>query len=190
MQLLYSPMSPFARKVRVAAHELGIALEVSTINPWTDERLRRDNPLAKVPTVILDDGTALYDSRVICQYLDGLSGGRLIPAPRWPALLLEAIADGIGDAAVRAVMEKRRDEGERHLDVIDRQFTAVNAALDRLEGETFEGFHLGEIAVASHLGYLDFRSVLDWRAGRPKLAAWFDAAARRDSMVATEPVQM
>ncbi len=190
MQLLYSPMSPFARKVRVAAHEVGVPLEIAMINPWTDEALRKANPLAKVPTVILDDGTALYDSRVICQYLDGLSGGRLVPAPRWPALLLEAIADGVGDAAVRAVMEKRRDEGDRHLDVIERQFAALDAALDRLEAERLDGFGLGEIAVAAHLGYLDFRSVVDWRAGRPGLAAWYEAASRRDSMVATEPVQM
>src|SRR5690606_14224501 len=121
MQLLYSLMSPFARKVRVVGHEAGLAdrIAISMVNPWTDEGLRASNPLAKVPSLILDDGSALYDSPVICQYMDDLGGAGLYPAAgpaRWRALRLEALADGVGDAAVRAVMEMRRDEGDRHED--------------------------------------------------------------------------
>lgn len=197
MQLLYSPMSPFARKVRVVAHEAGLAgrLEIAVVNPWTDEAVRQVNPLAKVPALTTDEGLPLYDSRVICQYLDALAGAGLYPPEgqaRWRALTVEALADGVGDAAVRTAVERRRAEGDRHDDVIERQLAAIAAALDTLEraGLPGDSFRIGEIAVACQLGYLDFRSVLDWRPGRPALAAWYEAAARRDAMVATEPVQM
>lgn len=196
MQLLYSPASPFARKVRIAAHELGLAerLEVAVVNPWTDETVRQVNPLSQVPALIADDGSAVFDSAVICEYLDALAGGGLYPdgEARWGALVLQALADGIGDAAVRAVVEGRRAEGERHADVVERAMKAVEAGLGALADQTFwpDRFAIGEIAVAAQLGYLDFRDVVDWRSGRPGLAAWYEAVARRDSMIATEPVQV
>ena len=196
MQLLYSPMSPFARKVRIVAHEAGLAerLEISVVNPFQDDGVRAVNPLAKVPCMLTDDGKPLHDSRVICEYLDSLAGAGLFPASgeaRWRALTLQSLADGMGDAAVRTAQERRRAEDDQHADVIDRQLAAINAALDVFEERSLpDDFRIGEIAVAAQLGYLDFRKVLEWRNGRPKLATWYETAARRDSMVATEPWQI
>lgn len=194
MQLFYSPSSPFARKVRVVAHEAGLAARVAIveINPWQDESLRRVNPLAKVPALLTDEGEPLHDSRVICEYLDDLAGAGLFPggAARWRALLLQSLADGMGDAAVRAVVEGRREDP--HRDVIERQMKAVATALDMLEQADLsaDSFLIGEIAVAAQLGYLDFRKVLDWRAGRPRLGAWYERVSKRESMVASEPYQL
>jgi glutathione S-transferase len=197
MQLLYSPMSPFARKVRIVAHEAGLAdrLEISVVKPFEDDGVRAVNPLAKVPCMLTDDGQPLHDSRVICEYLDSLAGAGLFPADgdvRWRALTLQSLADGMGDAAVRTMMERRRAEGDRHADVIERQLKAINAALDTFEERCLpdDSFLIGEIAVAAQLGYLDFRKVLDWRPERPGLADWYEAVSRRDSMVATEPWQI
>lgn len=196
MQLFYSPMSPFARKVRVVAHETGLADRVAIVEarPFEDESLRAVNPLSKVPCMLTDDGAALHDSRVICEYLDAVAGASLIPTggeARWRALTLQSLADGVGDAAVRTAQERRRAEGDQHADVIARQLKAIGAALDLFEKENFaDGWGIGEIAVAAHLGYLDFRKVLDWRAGRPELSAWYEKASKRDSMIATEPWQL
>ena len=196
MQLLYSPMSPFARKVRVVAHEAGVAdrVEISVARPFEDDSIREVNPLAKVPCMLTDDGKPLHDSRVICEYLDVLTGAGLFPAggeARWRALTLQSLADGMGDAAVRTAQERRRAEGDQHADVIARQLKAIDAALDTFEGARLaaDAFRIGEIAVAAQLGYLDFRKVLDWRPGRPGLADWYEIVSKRDSMVATEPWQ-
>jgi glutathione S-transferase len=189
-------MSPFARKVRVVAHEAGLweQVEIVVVRPFEDENVRQVNPLSKVPCMVTDDGTSLHDSRVICEYLDEWGGSGLFPRSpltRWRALTIQSLADGMGDAAVRTAQERRRAEGDQHPDVIERQLKAINAALDLLEKEgAGNGWQIGEIAVAAHLGYLDFRSILDWRAGRPRLAAWYESAAKRDSMVSTEPWQV
>ena len=195
MQLLYSPMSPFARKVRVVAHEAGLAdrVEIAVVKPFEDEGVRAVNPLSKVPCMVLDDGTPMHDSRVICEYLDDLAGAGLFPKTgeaRWRALTLQSLADGMGDAAVRAAQERRRAEGDQHPDVIERQLKAINAALDLFEAEDLSGWQIGEIALAAQLGYLDFRKVVDWRPGRPRLNDWYERASKRDSMVATEPWQV
>ena len=195
MQLFYSPMSPFARKVRVVAHEAGLADRVAILEtrPFEDESLRAVNPLSKVPCMLTDDGVALHDSRVICEYLDAMTGAGLIPASgaaRWRALTLQSLADGLGDAAVRTAQERRRAEGDQHADVIARQLKAVDAALDFFEREDLSGWGIGEIAIAAHLGYLDFRKVVDWRPGRPRLSAWYERVSKRDSMVASEPYQI
>ena len=193
MQLLYSAMSPFARKVRVAAHELGLAerLQLVPATPYTDEGLRAINPLSKIPVLIPETGDPVYDSPVICEYLEHLAGTALTPASgseRWTALTLQALADGMGDAALAIVRERLRDGGHR-ADLFDRQAAAINAALDQLErdGLAADRFQIGEIAVAAQLAYLDGRQVLDWRQGRPKLTAWYETASRRTSMVATAP---
>lgn len=197
MQLLYSPMSPFARKVRVVAHEVGLAerLEIVVVKPFEDDSVRDVNPLSKVPCMLTDAGEALHDSRVICEYLDDLAGGRLIPKggdARWRALTIQSLADGVGDAAVRTAQERRRAEDDQHPDVIARQLKAIDAALDLFErdGLPDDGFEIGEIAVAAQLGYLDFRKVVDWRSGRRRLSDWYERASKRDSMVATEPWQV
>jgi len=193
MQLLYSSMSPFARKVRVVAFELGLAdrIALTIASPFTDESVRAINPLSKIPVLIPDDGPPIFDSPVICEYLEALAGRSLTPAAgpgRWAALTVQAMADGMGDAAVAIVRERLRD-GPHRQDLFDRQGAVLTAALDRLERQTPLGdrFQIGEIAVAAQLAYLDARQVTDWRAGRPNLAAWFEAASRRPAMVATAP---
>jgi glutathione S-transferase len=197
MQLLYSPMSPFARKVRVVAFELGLAeqLELVVASPYTDESVRAINPLSKIPVLIPDKGAAIFDSPVICDYLAHLAGRSLTPAAgpeRWTALTQQALADGMGDAALAIVRERLRDgegKGPGRQDLFDRQAAALNAALDLLEREDLpaDRFQIGEIAVAAQLAYLDGRAVLDWRQGRPTLAAWYEPISLRPSMVATAP---
>ncbi|MGR4862542.1 glutathione S-transferase N-terminal domain-containing protein [Caulobacter sp. LARHSG274] len=197
MQLLYSSMSPFARKVRVVAFELGLAeqLALVVVSPYADENLRATNPLSKIPVLVLEDGPPVYDSPVICEYLEHRAGTALTPAAgpgRWAALILQALADGMGDAALAIVRERMREtdgKGPARQDLFDRQAAAINAALDQLErdGLPADRFQVGEIAVAAQLAYLDGRKVLDWRPGRPQLAAWYEAASRRPSMVATAP---
>lgn len=194
MRLLYSALSPFARKVRILALEKGlsdrIALEPAA--PYQDEAVRALNPLNKIPTLVTDEGEAVYDSAVICDYLDGLAEPRLIPSAqpaRHRALTLEAAADGMGDAALLVVRERMRPEGEHRQELFDRQLKAIAAALDLFEraGLSADLFGIGEIAVAAQLGYLDARKVVDWRGGHPALAAWFEVACKRASMVASDP---
>ena len=193
MRLLYSPMSPFARKVRVVAFELGLAdrLTLEVAAPYTDEAVRAINPLSKIPVLIPEEGEAIFDSPVICEYLEHLAGRSLTPAAgpeRWTALTQQAMADGMGDAALAIVRERLRDAPHRQ-DLFDRQAATLVAALDLLERQTppADRFEIGEIAVAAQLSYLDGRAVLDWREGRPNLAAWHEIASRRPSMVATAP---
>lgn len=194
MRLLYSALSPFARKVRVLALEKGLAdrITLEPASPYQDEAVRALNPLNKIPTLVTDDGEAVYDSAVICDYLDGLAQPRLIPErqpERHRALTLEAAADGMGDAALLVVRERMRPEGEHRQDVFDRQLKAIAAALDLFERAALSAdrFCIGEIAVAAQLGYLDARKVVDWRQGRPALAAWFEVVSKRSSMVASDP---
>jgi glutathione S-transferase len=197
MKLFFSPTSPFVRKVRVCAIEMGVADRLALVpaNAFAEDGLRTVNPLSKVPALSLKDGTVLYDSPVLCEYVDHLGGGGLFPAPgpdRWTALRRQALGDGICDAALRQVLENRRAEGDRHADDIARQALAVASGLDSLEQEAVslasEALTIGEISVACALGYLDLRfSHQDWRIGRPNLTAWFAEVAKRPSMVATQP---
>ncbi|ALL14815.1 glutathione S-transferase family protein [Caulobacter henricii] len=192
MRLLYSALSPFARKVRIVAHENGFtgAIVLETVAPFTDESLRATNPLSQVPVLILADGEILFDSSVICDHLDASGGAGLIPAAgrdRRQALTLQALADGMGSAAIAVVRERMRPADDQRPELIDRQLRAIIAGLDRLEAEGFSDsrFAIAEIAVAAQLAYFDARQVIDWRDGRPTLAAWFEAASRRESMVVT-----
>ncbi len=197
MKLYFSHASPYARKVRMTAIEVGLldqtTLEVT--DAWSaTEGLPDDNPLCKVPTLVLDDGTALFDSPVICEYLDHLGGGSLFPPAgpaRWRALRLQALADGLCDAAVARRLETMRPETLRSEAWIARQTTAMVRACDALEswaGDFSGSVTIGGLAVATALGYLDLRFAGDnWRAGRPGLAAWFDEAAKRPSFQTTKP---
>lgn len=192
MRLLYSALSPFARKVRIVAHENGFtdAIVLETVAPFTDESLRATNPLSQVPTLILDDGEILFDSSVICDHLDAEGGAGLIPAggrDRRRALTLQALADGMGSAAIAVVRERMRPEGDQRPELIARQLAAIVAGLDLLESEglTNDQWAIAEIAVAAQLAYFDARKVLGWRDGRPALSAWFEAASRREAMVVT-----
>jgi glutathione S-transferase len=196
MKLRYSLTSPYVRKVVVAAIELGIDGRIEKIPTNTADPasgLANDNPLAKVPALLTDEGP-LYDSPVICEYLDSLQGApKLHPAgaARWPALRRHALADGILDAAIARRLEELRPEGERSPSWVTKQQAKVEGALDALEREvgTFgKAVTIDQIAVGCALGYLDFRFAADrWRDRRPNLARWYEGFAKRPSMVATEP---
>ena len=196
MKVITAPASPFGRKVRVAIVELGLADKVAVeIFPVQELAARAApvNPLGKIPVLIGDDGSTLYDSAVICEYLDGLAGGgRLIPAERearLAALKLQALGNGIGEAATLIGGERGRPEAARHAPFIEAQKAKIERAANELE-KIADGFpatpHVGHIAVACSLGYADFRTPdIDWRKGRPKLAAWFARMAERPSFSST-----
>lgn len=187
LTLRYSPASPYARKIRIAADLLGLSSRIAISAASTGDPadpLRTQNPLGKIPTLILDDGSTLYDSWVIADYLDHLGGGRLIPtapAARFGALRLQALGDGINDAALLIRYElANRPEAMRHQETIDLQQGKIDRALDALEAAPPAGApDIGHIAVACALGYLDLRFAGAWRAGRPRLVAWLDAFAAR-----------
>lgn len=193
MELWYTTTSPFARKVRICAAELGLTdrLRLIPVDPWSDERLRRLNPLAKVPTLVLGDGSVLCESALICEFLDATMGQHRLLAQdgpqRWRALLLQGLADGALTAVGRLFADERRAPHERAAQMLVRFAEAREAVLERLEQEALSPQPgLGEIAVAALLGYLDFRwPRRDWRAGRPNLSGWFDGFERRQSMVDT-----
>lgn len=201
MQLFYAAASPFVRKVLVLAHETGlteqIQIEPMTVTPVDpDDRLNAGNPVGKIPALLLDDGTALYDSPVVCEYLDSLehAGPKMFPAggARWQALRRQALADGIMDAAILCRYEAAlRPEAFRWEDWSSNQQAKISRALDALEAEIdslADAVDIGAISIGCALGYLDFRFAdNDWRPGRPQLAAWFEAFGARPSMQQTRP---
>jgi len=193
MELWYTPTSPFARKVRVAAHELGLqsGLRLVETNPWSDANLRALNPLAKVPTLVLDDGDVLWESGLIAERLEALGRShRLFPAAgpqRWRALSLQALADGACTAAGRLFADENRPVNERSEAMLVRFAETIKATLDYLERTALvDPPTIGEISIAVLLGYLDFRwPNRDWRAQRPGLAAWYGRFAARPAMLQT-----
>ena len=207
MQLRYSPTSPYVRKVSVTAIELGLAARIERVPTNTQDRnsgIAAHNPLGKVPALILEDGGLLYDSPVICEYLDTLHDGpRMFPAEgpeRWTALRQQALGDGILDAAILRMLEMvRRPEKLRWQGWLDHQTAKVVRAIDQLEAEAAEleaglearlegPLTIGRITAGCALGYIDFRAPeLDWRAGRTKLAAWYENFAQRPAMRETVP---
>ncbi len=188
MILLSSPPSPFGRKVKIAAHHLGLydQITVELANPAdADTSLTDHNPLGKIPALILDDGTVLYDSRVIVEYLDSISADvKIFPVDgmeRYKDLTLNALADGMLDAGILQVYEVRmRPEQRRHQDWVDRQAAKISRSLSALEADVpsiVDGINMGHITLACALGYLDFRFNGDWRADHPNLVSWLDAFA-------------
>jgi glutathione S-transferase len=188
MILRSTPSSPFARKVRIAIDLLGmadkIAVQETNLNDPADS-IRAQNPLGKIPALVLDDGTTLYDSRVILDYLDHLAGGgRIIPrdAPaRYDVLRLQALCDGALDASVLIVYESRyRKEAERAQGWVDRQAGKIKRTLDALEAAPpplDAPPNVGQITLACLLGYCDLRFEGTWRKEYPKLVAWLDRFA-------------
>jgi glutathione S-transferase len=200
LTLYHSPTSPFVRKVMVLLHECGRAGEVTLLpaaghplDPGTLPVTR--NPLGKIPALERPDGPTLYDSRVICRFLDDRFAARLYPAPPrlWDCLTLEATADGMMEAAVLMRYETHvRPEDLRSAAWVEGQWAKVARALDALESRWLSHlagpFDMGVAAVACALGYLDFRhATRDWRAGRPALAAWAARVEARPSLAATQP---
>ncbi|MBA2587347.1 MAG: glutathione S-transferase N-terminal domain-containing protein [Alphaproteobacteria bacterium] len=197
MKLYSHPVSPFARKARIIAHELGLKLDVITVQARNDESLRRYNPLKQIPILVLDDGSSLFDSPVICEYLNHTGGGKFFPgmnifkntSGRWKALGLQALGDGVADAAVAWRYELIEPEERRNPDRIARCLATITAGLDALERVNFpKDPTIGEISVACALGYIDFRLPdLDWKSSRPKLAGWYAQFSEYKSMKATAP---
>ena len=201
MKLLHSPSSPYARKVRIVAAEKKLELELELSDPWTaNPELAKVNPLGKVPALIMDDGSSVFDSRVIVEYLDGLSPvHRLIPdtsrdriaVKRW-----EAIADGLCDAAILARLENARpDKNESSAKQIARQRDKMGACIDEMARELGErefcvgnALSLADIAAGCALGYLKFRYPdIAWETAHPSLARLYKKLAARPSFKATDP---
>lgn len=201
MKLRSNRASPFARKTRILAREAGIAarvdeIEIAVSPVAPNEALARENPLVKIPALVTDEGETLYDSSVICEYLDTLHAGRkFFPASgpeRFTALRRQALTDGILEAAVLCRYEMAvRPESLRWKDWLEGQKHKIRSGLDALEAEVGswgDHFEIGQIGAACVCGYLDFRFAdLNWRAGRPKLTAWFARAAQRPSVRETAP---
>lgn len=198
MQLLVSPTSPYARKARIVLRERGLTgrVEECFINPHQDPaELLAANPLGKIPTLVRDEGAPLYDSRVVCEWLDALAGDdALIPAAgaeRWAVRHAEAHADGILDLTVATVMERARAEGEQSPGAMARWREKIEravAAMDGVRGALPDRFTLGHVALAVALSYLDLRLPdFDWRAAHPPLAEWYAGVAERASMRETAP---
>ena len=200
MKLLGSLTSPFVRKVRVVMAEKKLDYELVLENVWSAEtRIHEFNPLGKVPCLVIDDGTCLFDSRVIVEYLDTLSPvGRLLPQGNRDRIATrhwEAIADGLLDAGVAIVAEGRRPEHLQSTDWVNRQAGKIIAALHTMEGDVAPhhfcmgvNFSLADVAVGCALGYLDFRMPeLNWRATHPNLAGLFERLSARPSFAGTVP---
>lgn len=185
--LRYSPASPYARKIRIAAELLGLSerIEIAAADAADSaDSLRLQNPLGKIPTLILEDGSALYDSRVIAEYLDHLAGGgRIIPTEstaRFAALRLQALGDGINDAALLIRYEtSNRPEDLRYDEAIALQQGKIDRALGALDAAPPAGsVDIGRIAVACALGYLDLRFSGAWRENHQRLVSWLTEFAR------------
>ncbi len=198
MKLFYTNTSPYSRKVRITLLEKGLDGEVEYFlcNPFEDAaELKSVNPLGKIPTLVLADGRVVYDSPVICEYLDTLNtDSELVPSSNDSRLLVstwQALADGIVDASYNIVMEGRRDESERSQSSIERWQGSIVNSLKQVEyqiGTLPDEITMAQISLAAALGYLDFRlSYLTWRNGQPNIAAWYEVFAQRPSMVETQP---
>jgi glutathione S-transferase len=190
MILRSTPASPFGRKVNLAASVLNLSAEI-TIEPAdladAADSVRRQNPLGKIPVLVLEDGSSLYDSRVILEYLDHRSGGDKIiprePSARFAALRLQALADGMTDAQILLVYENRWRPPEHHVQKwIDYQADKIRRGLAALEADPppLDAIpNVGQIALACFLGHRDLRFPGTWRGDHPKLAAWLDRFAAR-----------
>ncbi len=198
MKLMMSPASPFVRKAMVFLHETGqvddVALQNVSAKPGaTEPALAAANPVGKIPALVREDGPTLYDSRVICRYLDARAQTGFYPADDWDNLVLEATGDAICEAAVAIVYEARfRPADTVHAPWQEAQWSKVESALDALNTRWMshlEGPLLaGHFAVGCALGYLDFRhDARGWRQGRDALADWAARFAERPSMQATSP---
>ncbi len=202
MKLHHNPASPFVRMVTVTAHELNISDQIELIDTGVflpdrvNDAVAADNPLGKIPALVTDHGTALYDSRVICEYLCHHAGDKQLlpdePVSRFRILTLQALAVGLMDAGVSRRYETAvRPEEKRWPEWVARQHTRMQAGLDELENnwsDELASVNAGSIATAIVLAYFDFRyGDLGWRDARPKLAAFYEQFAARPSIAATQP---
>ncbi len=197
MRLHWSPRSPFVRKVMVCAHELGLAGRIEKLRTVVamgapHMELLRDNPLGRIPTLITDEGSVLYDSLVICEYLDELAGGKLFK-DRLQSLRWHALGDGMLDTCILWRNERDKPAVRQTPEWLGNFELKIRNALDSLEGEAAAleaaPIGIGHVALGCALGYLDFRFTdLHWRESRPRITAWFARFAARASMKETQPV--
>jgi glutathione S-transferase len=199
MKLFNAKASPFGRKVMLTAHELGlidrITFEEATAHPINhNQDMVAMNPTGKIPCLLIDNDEPLFDSRVICEYLDHIGGNKLFPRDnsRWAALRMLSAADEAGGAALLARYEGFvRPENLRWADWQAGQMRKIDYTLAHFErtiGEFSGAVHIGHLAVASLCGYLNFRfAEHNWQATNPQLAAWYAAFSQRPSMLATRP---
>jgi glutathione S-transferase len=201
MKLHWSPRSPYVRKVMIVAHELGLADRLQTVRTVVGGtmphiELMHDNPLGKIPTLVLADGTIIYDSPVICEYFDTLHNGPKL-FPDWPdrltALRRLALGDGMLDIALAWLGERfrpREKQSEPHMTLWQAKMRCCIDALQQEADALAEGrFTIGHIAIGIALAYLDFRFAdLNWRDGHPRLAAWHATFDARPSVLANPPV--
>ncbi len=197
MKLLYQTHSPYARKALVFAHEVGIAGQLTIVHHETSPTLRNEavfaeNPLGKVPVLIRPGQTSLFDSDVICAYLDTLHDGRkLIPAvgeARWQALRLQAVAQGLADAGIAVRWETVRRPAHLRFEPLREGYAQkLNAGYDWLEHnlDSDAAVHVGHVALATCLSWLEFRELPDFREGHPHLTRWYEEFVKRASMRAT-----
>lgn len=202
MKLHWSPRSPFVRKVMTFAHEVGLADRLELVRTVValdrpHRELMRENPLGKIPTLITDDGRVLFDSIVICEYLDSLRGApRLFPQEpeaRWQALRWHALGDGMLDTMILWRFERMRPEPQRSRALLNAFELKVRTALDALEKEAAAlaqaPFGMGHIGIGTALGYIDFRFAdLAWHDARPRIAEWYATFAQRPSVQRTLPM--
>jgi glutathione S-transferase len=200
MKLHWSPSSPYVRKVMIVAHELGLAKRIECVRAVVgparlNPDLMIDNPLNKIPTLV-DGATILYDSRVICEYLDALDGRHRMfpqdPGARWTALRRQALADGLTEVAALLRDEDWRGDGHRSTAHLQAFWTKIPACLDALEAGPLDASEpdIGHVAIACALSYIDFRLPRQkWRNGRPALAEWERRFAERSSAMATALVE-
>ena len=200
MKLHWSPKSPFVRKVMIVAHELDLLERIELVRSVAamkqpNPAIMADNPLSKIPTLVLADGHALFESGVICEYLNELVDGPLFPGygpGRWQALRWHALGDGLLDMLILWRNEREREAPLQQLvDAFDRKTRAV---LQRLEDEAAEldetAFAIGHVSLVCGLGYLDYRfDAFGWRSQAPRLSAWFGRMQQRPSVTATAPAE-
>jgi len=196
MKLYISLTSPYVRKVRVVVRELSLQdrVEEVVIEALKTEVHRPFNPLGKIPVLALDDGTGIYDSPVIAEYLDTEFHGGLFPKTgkeRWRALTLQALGDGLMDAAIRRLVELQPPQTDKSVTLAERQLLAIELSLEVLEQESkrfSESPTIGEFAVAVALGYLEFRAPeVTWRNRHQRLSEWYSEFALRSSLQQTRP---
>ena len=198
MKLHWSPKSPYVRKVMVVAHEVGVADRIELVrsialSTGVNPAIQADNPLGKIPTLVLDDGTALFNFFVICEYLAHLAGKAIVPpsgAARWACLQRHALSSGLTDALIHSRNERTRPAEQQLAPLLAALENKISAALDRLDSQAPDfgelPFDLGHAATGCALAYLDFRfAELKWRNGRDALAAWQETFETRPSARAT-----
>jgi glutathione S-transferase len=202
MLLHWSPRSPYVRKVLIAAHEAGLADRIETVRTVVaaaepNTELMKENPQSRLPTLRLADGTAIYDSVVICEYFDSLHDGEKLFPANWPerliALRRHALGDGMLDTMLMWRGEVLRPAANQSIKHMQAWRLKTNVSVDKLEQEAealgSSRFSIGHIGIGVALGYIDFRfPELAWRDGHPRLTAWYETFAARPSVKATEPV--